>query len=64
MPPLKAIDRFIWRKGRNIVTIINVTETLSVVKTAIFDVNNICQPQIQSGVPIPRMHNRDKAKSA
>lgn len=54
--PLEAFDRFIWRQGWYIVTIINVTETSPAFRSATFDdANNIYQQWTQSGVTIPRM---------
>ena len=54
--PLEAIDRFIWRQGWYIVTIINVTETSPAFRSATFDdANNIYQRWTRSGVTIPRM---------
>jgi len=54
--PLEAIDRFIWRQGWYIVTIINVAETSPAFRSATFDdTNNIYQQWTESGVTIPRM---------
>lgn len=53
---LEAIDRFIWRRGWYIVTIINVAETSLAFRSANFDdTNNIYQQWTESGVTIPRM---------